>query len=134
MSRRGLQLLLTMLGLGAVTFGALTAVLGAVSVEDVVTAPASLDSELRYYAVWYVAAGVLVLRAVRRVEAERTLIRIVFAALFAGGSVRLLSIAAVGTPHAVYLWLMGAELALPLVIVPWQAAVARRAGRTGNDG
>ena len=54
------------------------------------TAPASLDSELRYFAVWYVMAGVLVLRAVRRIEAETTLIRIVGAALFAGGCVRLL--------------------------------------------
>ncbi len=126
MSRRGLQLLLTVLGLVAVTFGTLSALLGAVSVEGVVEAPASLDSELRYYAVWYVMAGVLVLRTVRRVEAETTLLRIVCAALFAGGAVRLLSIASVGTPHAAYLWLMGLELGLPVVIVPWQAAVARR--------
>jgi hypothetical protein len=125
--RRGLQAFLIFLSLGAMTFGGLTAVLGAVSVEGVVTAPASLDSELRYYAVWYVVAGVLVLRAVRRIEAETTLIRIVGAALFAGGCVRLLSIAAVGRPHVNYLLLMAAELALPFVIVPWQAAVSRRA-------
>jgi len=128
MGRRGLQAFLMFLSLGAMTFGGLTAVLGAVSVEGVVTAPASLDSELRYYAVWYVMAGVLVLRAVRRIEAETTLIRIVGAALFAGGCVRLLSILSAGAPHAVYLWLMGGELVLPLVMVPWQAAVSGRAG------
>jgi hypothetical protein len=50
-------------------------------------------------------------------------------ALFAGGCVRLLSILTVGAPHAVYLWLMGGELVLPLVMVAWQAAVAgRRSG------
>ncbi len=127
MGRRGLRVLLTIFGLVAVTFGALSVLLGGAMVQGAGTVAPSVDSELRYYGAWYALAGVLVLRAAREVESNTWLIRAVCAALFAGGCGRVISFVAAGTPHPTSLVLMSLELVLPVVIVSWQAAVARRA-------
>ena len=126
MGRRGLQVILAIIGVVAVTAGGLTVLLGADSLIGAGAASPTIDSELRFYAAWYVIAGALLLRSVRRVESEAVIIRAVCAGLFLGGSGRLVSLIAVGTPHPVAMVLMGLEFAIPLVIVPWQAAVARR--------
>jgi hypothetical protein len=84
-----------------------------------------IDSELRFFAAWYVAAGVFVLRAATRPAAETITVRIIFGALFLAGCSRALSLVTVGTPHPVQLALMVIELVLPFVVIPWQAAVAR---------
>jgi hypothetical protein len=128
MGRRGLQTLLTAFGVVAVTFGALSVLMGGAFVLNVDSVPPSLDSEHRFFAAWYVVAGALVLRSVRRVESETTIVRAVCAGLFLGGCGRILSLITVGAPHLNYVVLMVLELVLPVVIVPWQAAVARRAG------
>lgn len=87
---------------------------------------ANVDSELRFYAAWYAAAGVLLLRTVRRVESEGTTIRAICAVLFVAACSRVISIIAVGAPHPMFLALMVVEFAIPVLVVPWQAAVARR--------
>jgi hypothetical protein len=61
------------------------------------------------------------------IESETTVIRILFVGLFLGGCARLLSLAAVGRPHSFFLILLGLELLIPVVVIPWQAALARRA-------
>ncbi len=111
----------------AVVAGTLTVVLGIESVVGAGDASASLDSELRFYAAWYVLAGILLLRTVRRVESEALIIRLVFATLFVTGLARVISIVVVGTPHVFALVLLALELVLPTVVIPWQAMVARRA-------
>jgi presenilin-like A22 family membrane protease len=126
MSRRGLQAVLLILGLVAVTFGTLTVLTGGSLVLDGGRVSASVDSELRFYAAWYAAAGVMVLRAVPRVESAGTTIRAICAVLIIAACARVLSIIVVGTPHPIFLALMGVEITIPVVVVPWQAAVARR--------
>jgi hypothetical protein len=110
----------------AVGAGLQTVILGAGSVIGGGPVTPSFDSELRFYATWYVLAGVLILRAVSRVEAETFTIRAVFATLFFTGVARIISIVAVGAPHTFLMVLMGFELGLPIPIIPWQALVARR--------
>lgn len=108
-----------------VVAGAATVLLGAASVPDEGIVTPDVDTEMRFYAVWYVVAGVLLLRAVARVEAETWLIRVVAAGFFAAGCARILSWAVVGKPHASAIVLMVVELVLPVVIVLWQAVVGR---------
>lgn len=127
MTVRALQVLLTTLGLVAIVFGAVTVLSGGALILDAGDVSASVDSELRFYAAWYVGLGVLLLWTVRRVESAGTTIRAVCAVLLLAAAGRVLSIIAVGTPHPLYLTLMAIEFAIPLVIVPWQAVVARRA-------
>lgn len=73
----------------------------------------------------YVGAGLLVLWSGRNLDRAGFFIRGVAALLFVAGLSRALSWVMVGEPHAVAQLLMVIELALPFVIVPWQAVVAR---------
>lgn len=125
MARRGLQATLTLFGLVALVFGSLSLLFGGAFVLGAGTVSPSLDSELRYYAAWYAAAGVVALRAARRVETEGRTIRALSAALFIGGCGRVISLVVVGTPHPVSMVLLGLELGLPLLLVPWQGSLAR---------
>ncbi len=106
--------------------GSLSVVFGASSMLGAGDVAAYVDSEMRFYAVWYVVAGVFLLRATRRIESEAWTIRLVAAAFFVAGCSRILSWVAVGRPHLSQLILMVIELTLPLVVIPWQASVARR--------
>ena len=126
-TRRGLRLLLTIVSIVMLVAGSLAVVFGASSVLGAGDVTADVDSEMRFYAVWYVVAGAFLLRAAKRVESETWTIRLITAAFFVAGCSRILSWVAVGRPHIFQVILMVIELILPLVVIPWQASVARRA-------
>ena len=130
MNRRAFQLFLPVLGFVALVAGTLGVVVGADLVPGVDRVPPSVDSEMRFFAAWYAAAGVIVLWSVPRVEEAKMVVRVVSAAVFVAGCGRLLSWATVGMPHDGLVILMVIELALPLVLIPWQASVARAAERS----
>lgn len=127
--RRSLQVFLTILGLVAIAAGLSTALFGATTVAGVDEASPAVDSEMRFFAVWYAAAGAALLRAIPRIEARAALIRGVGVAFFIAGCARLLSWVGVGRPPTVAVVLMVIELALPFIVIPWHVAVARRAHR-----
>ena len=126
MPRRALQVFLTILGSVAVVSGTVTMLFGVESIIGAKPAGPTADSEMRFFAVWYAGAGVVLLRAVPRVETHSTIVRAVGALFFLAGCGRLISLLVVGKPHQFSLWLMAIELSLPFVIVPWQALVARQ--------
>jgi hypothetical protein len=126
MTRQGLQVVLRILGLVAFVLGTLTVVIGGASVVGGGDVTPTIDSELRFYAAWYAAAGVVLLRAAPRVESAGPTIRAFCAVLFVCGLARLLSVITGGTPHPVALVLMVLEFVIPALVVPWQTAVARR--------
>jgi hypothetical protein len=135
-SLRALQVTLVVLAGVAISFGALTVLSGGSTIPGEETVRPSVDSELRFFAAWYVGAGVFLLGLARRPEHEGRAIRGVCAILVLAAIGRLLSMAAVGRPHAVFLALTVVELVIPIVIVPWQTAIARRSstGRpTGRE-
>jgi hypothetical protein len=125
-SRRVLQVALSIIGAVATSFGALGVLRGAAGVHRGGDASANVDSELRFFAAWYAVLGGLVLRAARRPETEATAVRACGAGFLLAAVGRLLSIRAVGPPSKVFKVLLGFELAVPAVIVPWQRRVARR--------
>jgi hypothetical protein len=124
-ARRGLQVFLVLLGLVAMGAGSLAVLTGGAFVQGG-EFNASIDSELRFYAAWYVGAGGVLLASARDVGRAGLAVRAVGALLWLGATGRLISIAMVGAPHPVFFALMLVEYAIPLVLVPWQAAVARR--------
>lgn len=126
MPRRGLQIALTVVGSIAVIFGAQTVLTGGALIPGGGHVSPSVDSELRFYAAWYVAAGLLLLRAVPQVEREGTVIRLVAGFFFVGAAGRLLSIVTVGPPRGIFVALMVIEFVLSAVLVSWHALVARR--------
>jgi hypothetical protein len=115
---------LSILGFIALVAGAVTVIFGATSLTGVDDPSPAVDSEMRFYAAWYAAAGVLLLRAVPRLEGEGSLIRGIALVFFIAGCARGLSWIVVGRPPGLALMLMVIELSLPFVIVPWQARVA----------
>jgi hypothetical protein len=123
--RRGLQVFVFLLGVVAVVAGLDTVVRGADGVLDHGEVSASVDSELRFYAAWYVLVGVTMLQASRNVERQTTVIRAVMATLFLAACGRVISLATVDTPHVFYVVLMVVEFALPVIVIPWHAAVVR---------
>lgn len=126
-SRAALQVFLTILGLIAAAAGLTTALGGVQTIVGAEVVSATVDSEMRFYAVWYFGAGVLLLRAAARLESEGRTIFLIALLFFFAGCARALSWAMVGRPHALSLALMTIELALPFVVLPWQAAVSREA-------
>jgi hypothetical protein len=86
---------------------------------------ARVDSEYRFYAAWYPVMGVLLLRAARAPEREAVVVRAVGAGFFTAACGRVLSLRSLGPPNTLQKVLMAVEFAIPVVIVPWQAQVAR---------
>jgi hypothetical protein len=103
--------------------GLATVVLGADSVPAPNDAPANVESELRFYSVWWIGAGLFLAWLAPRVEERALELRAFCALLFLSGLSRLLAAAATDWPSAGQLTLMGVELVLPVVLVTWQARV-----------
>jgi hypothetical protein len=91
--------------------------------------PATMDSELRFYAALWGAYGVVVLSAARNLLRALPRIPWIAAVFFAGGIGRVLSRVSVGAPHPFFTLLMFIELLLPvLLMLLWLGA--RPTGRT----
>ena len=125
MSRRGLQVVLTAIGAVATAAGARGVLTGSAEVMHGGPVTANVDSEYRFYASWYHVLGLLVLRAARRPESETTVVRACAAGFLVAACGRVLSIRALGPPNAFQKLLLGVEIVIPAVLVPWQASVAR---------
>ena len=127
--RRGLVALLTAIGGVAAVEGSRGVLQGARQVVAGGPVSANVDSEYRFYAAWYAVVGVLLLGAARRPEHEGRLVRAGAGGFLLAACGRALSIRAAGPPHRLQRALMAVEFALPAVLVPWQARVARSARR-----
>ena len=120
-----LQVLVAALGVVAVAAGAFAVLTGANGMPGEAAASASVESELRFFAVFWIAYGVVALRTARRVELETTTVRALALALFAAGLARVVGWIAVGRPHTLLVALMIVELVGPPLVVIWQSRVAR---------
>ena len=108
--------------------GAWTVALGADSVLGAGDASPELESELRFYSVWWIGAGLFLIWLAPRVE-ERTLETRVFCALlFLSGLSRLFAAVATDWPSTGQIALMAVELVLAVVLAVWQARVATQPG------
>jgi hypothetical protein len=126
-NRRGLQATLAVIGGVATLAGANGVLRGAAEVFGGGPVSARVDSEYRFYASWYPVFGVLLLRAARQPENERLIVRAGAAGFLLAAGGRLLSIRKLGPPNALQKTLLGLEVVLPVVIVPWQERVSREA-------
>ncbi len=88
--------------------------------------PATMDSELRFYAPFWGVYGVLLLAAARDLPGWMKFVPGLAAVFFAGGVGRAISLATVGAPHPVFALLMAVELILPPVFVLLWFAIRRQ--------
>jgi len=85
-----------------------------------------VDSELRFYSVFWIAYGVFVLKAARALPEHIGRAQILLALFLLGGIGRVLSHVTIGAPHALFSVLMWIELALPILLIGLSLMVKRR--------
>lgn len=78
---------------------------------------ADVDSEMRFYAVLWMAFGGVALWVARDLPKRMNLLRLMLGIFWLGGLGRVVSYFAVGAPHPLFLVLMWIEIALPLVLI-----------------
>lgn len=129
MSRRALQICTAVLGLVPIGSG----LLGLMGLRDPlyvrygVVPNVVLDSNLRFLSGVWLAAGLVILSIVPRIERETALFRVLWGMIFLGGVGRVLSLVQVGSPPVPFLGVLGLELIGAPLFVAWQARVARAA-------
>ena len=118
--KRGLQLFLGVLSLVPLTVSVLGLLFGAGRLlpTDVVTP--NFDSHYRYITGYYLSLTLLAWWMIPNIERHTAPLRIVSAAVFAGGVGRLVSMIDVGVPGSVMVGFSLFEVCFPLVLV-WQA-------------
>ena len=83
--------------------------------------PATMDSELRFYAPFWGAYGVILIAVARDLARLGRWVPWLALLFFAGGLGRAISWATTGAPHPFFLFLMTIELVLPpILIVLWR--------------
>ena len=133
MSRDLLRGALAAMGVAITGFGLRGVLRGSGEVPDGGAVSANVDSEYRFYAAWYTVVGPLLAAAARRPEGAATMVRAVGAGFHLAALGRVLSIRRLGLPHRTQRVLLAIEIALPLVLVPWQARVRQAASRSTNE-
>ena len=123
--RKSLQVFLLLLGAVACGAGLLTVLTGAATIVGAGEASPSLDSELRFYAAWYVVAGVFILRAARAPEGHPGVIVAVAGAFGLAATARVLSWLSVGRPSGFAVALIVIEYLIAAGLPPWHRAAAR---------
>jgi hypothetical protein len=124
--RDGLRAVFYVGGLVATTAGLHTVVVGARSLPGQEVAHPSVESELRFYAAFYLAYGIAALRVAPRADRDSTAVRALAGVLFLAGLARAGGWLAAGRPHRLQRGLLVIELAGPPLITAWQARLAAR--------
>lgn len=125
-SRSALRAVFYIGGVVATTAGLHTMLAGAKSLRGQDVANPSVESELRFYAAFYVVYGVVALRVAPRADRDTAAVRALAGALFLAGLARAGGWLAVGTPHGLQRGLLVIELAAPPLIIASQARLAAR--------
>ena len=85
--------------------------------------PATMDSELRFYAPFWGVYGLALLAVARDLPAKLRFVPPLAALFFVGGAGRAISYVAVAPPHPFFTLLMAIELILPVVFLAlWHGA------------
>ena len=114
-SLRNLQRTLYLLAAIPVVAGAWPVLVGSDSVPHAGQPTASLESELRFYAVWWIGAGIFLAWLAPRVQDRTRELRVFCALLFLGGLSRIVGIIDVGWPRPSQLVLMALEFSVPVI-------------------
>ena len=122
--RRGLQILLGVLSLIPILICTLGILYGAGRFGDDVSA--NLDNQYRYLSAFYLSLTFLVWWMIPNIERHAVPLRIVMGGIFLGGLARAYSHVTVGPADSDLFGGMILELAL-IIVIPWQAIVAKRA-------
>jgi hypothetical protein len=125
LSLRSLTLFLYVFAAVAVVAGTATVVLGSESIPSAGDPNANLESELRFYSAWWIGAGVFLAWLAPRVGERTRELRVFCGLLFLAATSRLFAVIETDWPSTGQIALMGAEFALAVGLVAWQARATR---------
>lgn len=111
--RKTLQILLGLLGTTVIGISLLHIALGPAAIPGGVPVNATMDSEDRFYATFFLAYGVALLWCIRDVEDKARVVHFLMLVFFAGGLARVVSMLAAGLPNAFFIAMTVVELVLP---------------------
>lgn len=132
MNKKLLQITLIILGTIPLITGTLTLLQGihaldifGVSLSESTTNNIILDTEMRFLGAIWTGVGAMLYAIVPTIEKQTLFFRLIVTAIILGGIGRLLSVALVGTPPALFIALIVLELVgMPLLML-WQSHLAR---------
>ena len=121
------QAAVRMLAIVPLLTGGLGWLLGSSFVLDAGPVSPSVESEIRFMAIWWASVGVLLLAIAPRItEAGPTaLFRGINAVLFLAGAGRVMAMASHGQPHPMFASLAVVELLIPVPALLWHRQVTR---------
>ena len=122
-----LRALLTLVGAVAVAAGLYGVATGIDGMAGHSSGTTNVDSELRFFAVLWVAYGVIALRAASHADGESTTVRALMLVLFCTGLARVVAWIDEGRPDSLYVVLLGLELGVPLLALALQNRALARA-------
>ena len=128
MSKRSLQIVTAILALVPLATGAI----GMFGLSDPIYAAmglprdALLDSNMRFFAGFWLGMGLAMMWLVPRIETQTVLFRAIWIAIFIGGIGRLLSIFLVGAPPLPFIGFTALEILGAPIFIAWQARIAQR--------
>jgi hypothetical protein len=128
--KRSLQAVLTLGGVVGVATGIFGIATGAEGMPGDNAAGASVESELRFLYVFWIAYGLALIRVAPRAVTETWAVRALALILFVAGLARAVAWLDVGRPDGLFVALMVVELVLPPLLVVWQARLAAAGSRT----
>jgi len=118
-----LRALVTLIGVTATLTGLFVVLLGSSGQVDGAQAVASVESELRFFAVFWIAYGAVALWVAPRVEREVHIVRALAFFLFLGGVARGIAWIADGRPHPLFVGLLVLELLIPVALLLLQREI-----------
>ena len=121
LGRRVFQIAVAATGGIAVVTGIAVVAAGASGLPGATAASATVDNELRFFAVFWLAFGIVALRAAARYQEAAQTIRCIAYVVFAAGTARLISLVTTGTPHPVFVGVMIVELVGAPWLLFWQS-------------
>ena len=122
--KRGLQIVLGVLSLIPLIFGARNLLEGAGVFLPAEQVSAAIDSQFRFQSAYYLGLAALIWYIIPNIEKHTTLFRLIILFLFIGGLGRLYSYVTIGAPPPNMVSGMVLELCLPLLVL-WQAKIAK---------
>lgn len=126
-SEKGLSRLLLILAVIPIATGVIAFLGGSDAIIDSGEVTPTVESELRFYSVWWIGVGLYLAAIARRPLERGRELRIVAGLLFLAGIGRMLAVIDTDWPHGMYVVFMAIELTLPVLIVVWHARLAGRA-------
>jgi hypothetical protein len=128
MNKRILQIVTAILALVPIATG----VIGMLGLNDPIYAAmdlpknALLDSNLRFFAGFWLGMGLAMMWLVPRIDSQTLLFRAIWIAIFIGGIGRLLSIFLIGPPPLPFIGFTALEIFGAPIFIAWQSSVANR--------